>query len=114
MPRIVGRGRALEIILTGRQVKAEECLALGLCEYIVENDQSRQKAEELAHQIAKFPQICVQADRKSVYAQEGLSMIDALKQEWFNGKKALSEEGLNGAKNFKKGFGRHGDFNELG
>ena len=77
---------------------------MGLCEYIVENDQSRQKAEELAHQIAKFPQICVQADRRSVYAQEGLSMIDALKQEWFNGKKALSEEGLNGAKNFKKRF----------
>ena len=114
LPRIVGRGRALEIILTGRQVKAKECLALGLCEYIVENDQSRQKAEELAHQIAKFPQICVQADRKSVYAQEGLSMIDALKQEWFNGKKALSEEGLNGAKSFKKGFGRHGDFDKLG
>ena len=114
LPRIVGRGRALEIILTGRQVKAEECLALGLCEYIVEKNQSRQKAEELAHQIAKFPQICVQADRKSVYAQEGLSMIDALKQEWFNGKKALSEEGLNGAKNFKKGFGRHGDFDKLG
>ena len=114
LPRIVGRGRALEIILTGRQVKAEECLALGLCEYIVEDGQSRQKAEELAHQIARFPQVCVQADRSSVYAQEGLSMIDALKQEWFNGKKALSEEGLNGANNFKKGFGRHGDFDKLG
>ena len=41
-------------------------------------------------------------------------MVDALKQEWFNGKKALSEEGLNGAKKFKKGFGRHGDFDKLG
>ncbi len=114
LPRIIGRGRALEIILTGRQVKAEECLALGLCEYFVDNDKSRQKAEELAHQIAKFPQICVQADRKSIYAQEGLSMIDALQQEWFNGKKALLEEVLNGTKNFKKGFGRHGYFNKLG
>ena len=114
LPRIVGRGRALEIILTGRQVKANECLALGLCEYISETGQSRQKAEELAHQIAKFPQICVQADRRSVYDQEGLSMAEALRQEWFNGKKALSEEGLNGAKNFKKGFGRHGDFDDLG
>ena len=56
----------------------------------------------------------MQVDRKSVYAQEGLSMIDALKEEWFNGKKALSEEGLNGAKSFKKGFGRHGDFDKLG
>ena len=114
LPRIVGRGRALEIILTGRQVKANECLALGLCEYISETGQSRQKAEELAHQIAKFPQICVQADRRSVYDQEGLSMAEALRQEWFNGKKALSEEGLNGANNFKKGFGRHGDFDDLG
>ena len=113
LPRIVGRGRALEIILTGRQVKAEECLALGLCEYISENGQSRQKAEELAQQIASFPQICVQADRRSVYAQEGLAMIDALKLEWFNGKKALAEEGLKGANNFKKGFGRHGDFDKL-
>ena len=113
LPRIVGRGRALEIILTGRQVKAEECLALGLCEHIVKNGQSRQKAEELAHQIAEFPQICVQADRSSVYAQEGLPMTEALKQEWFNGKKALSEEGLSGANNFKKGFGRHGDFDNL-
>ena len=94
-------------------MKAEECLALGLCEHIVKNGQSRQKAEELAHQIAGFPQICVQADRSSVYAQEGLPMSEALKQEWFNGKKALSEEGLSGANNFKKGFGRHGDFDNL-
>ncbi len=113
LPRIVGRGRALEIILTGRQVKAKECQALGLCEYLVENGEARQKAEELAHQIARFPQTCVQADRKSVYAQEGLSMLDALKLEWFNGKRALVEEGLSGANNFKKGFGRHGDFDKL-
>ena len=113
LPRIVGRGRALEIILTGRQVKAEECLNLGLCEYISANGHSRQKAEELAHQIARFPQTCVQADRKSVYVQEGLPMIEALRQEWFNGKTALSEEGLNGANNFKKGFGRHGDFGKI-
>ena len=50
------------------------------------------------------------ADRKSVYIQEGLSIVDALKQECFNGKKVLSEEGLNGAKKFKKGFGRDWDF----
>ena len=53
------------------------------------------------------------ADRKSVYAQEGLSMIELLKQEWFNGKEALSEEGLRGANSFKKGFGRYGDFDKL-
>ena len=88
-------------------------MALGLCEYIVKNGQSRQKGEELAHKIVSFPQICVQAGRGSLYAQEGLSMIEALKQEWFNGKKALSEEGLIGANSFKKGFGRHGDFDKI-
>ena len=95
-------------------MKAEEGLALGLGEYIVETGKSRQKAGKLAHQIARFPQICVQADRKSVYAQKGLSMIDALKQEWFNGKIALTEEVIKGANIFKKGFGRHGDFDSLG
>ena len=55
LPRIVGRSRAVEIILTGRQVKAKECLALGLCEYIVKNGEFRHKAEELTHQIARVP-----------------------------------------------------------
>ena len=69
LPIIVGRGRALEYILIGRQVKAEECVALGLCEYIMDNCESRRKAEELAHQLARFPQTCVKADRNSLYAQ---------------------------------------------
>ena len=60
-----------------------------------------------------FPQTWVQADRKSVYAQEGLSLIEALKQEGFNEKKALLEEGLSGVNSFKKGFVGHGDFDKL-
>ena len=51
-------------------MKAKECQALVLCEYFVENGEARQKVEKLAHQIARFPQTCVQADRKSVFAQE--------------------------------------------
>src|SRR3981189_570849 len=62
LPRIVGQGRALEIILTGRKVPAEECLRIGLCEYLVPNGEVRAKAEELAHDIARFSQVCVRAD----------------------------------------------------
>ena len=59
LPRIVGQGRALEIILTGRKVPAEECLDIGLCEYVTPKGGARQKAEELAQEIARFPQVCV-------------------------------------------------------
>ena len=67
----------------------------------------------MAHQIARLSQTCVQAVRKSVYAKEEPSTQDALKEEWFNGKKALSEEGLSDANKFKKGFGRHEDFDKF-
>jgi enoyl-CoA hydratase len=63
LPRIVGQGRALEIILTGRKVPAEECLNIGLCEYVTPKGRAREKAEELAKEIARFPQTCVRASR---------------------------------------------------
>ncbi|WP_282607048.1 crotonase/enoyl-CoA hydratase family protein [Pelagibius sp. Alg239-R121] len=113
LPRLVGEGRALEIILTGRKVPAEECARIGLCEYLVEDGGSREKAEELAHQIAKFPQHCVRTDRRSAIRQHGLSVRDALVQEWYNGQPALSEGGLDGAARFKDGLGRHGDFGKI-
>src|SRR5262249_58730125 len=65
LPRIVGKGRALEIILTGRKVPAEECLNIGLCQYLTETGGAREKAEELAHDIARFPQGCVRARRRA-------------------------------------------------
>ena len=58
LPRIVGQGRALEIILTGRKVQAQECLAIGLCEYVTPKGGARAKAEALAHEIARFPDSC--------------------------------------------------------
>ncbi|MFO4632321.1 MAG: crotonase/enoyl-CoA hydratase family protein [Actinomycetota bacterium] len=109
LPRIVGQGRALEIILTGRQVMAEECERIGLCEYVVDDGLSRQKAEELANQIASFPQACVQADRRSVFMQEGLPTRAALIEEWLNGQPILAQEGISGANRFAQGEGRHGE-----
>lgn len=113
LPRLVGHGRAMEIILTGRKVNAEECLDIGLCEYVVEPGSARQKAEELAQDIARFPQDCVRADRHSAIRQHGLPMRTALHQEWRNGLPALHGEGLAGAGRFASGLGRHGDFSEI-
>ena len=113
LPRIVGQGRALEIILTGRKVPAEECLRIGLCEYLVPNGEVRAKAEELAQEIACFPPVCVRADRRSAIKSHGLSVRDALIQEWYNGREALVKDGAAGALRFKNGLGRHGDFTKI-
>lgn len=113
LPRIVGQGRALEIILTGRKVPAEECLRLGLCEYLVPNGEVRAKAEQLAHDIARFPPVCVRTDRRSAIKSQGLSIRDALIQEWYNGREALVKDGVAGASRFKDGLGRHGDFENI-
>ena len=113
LPRIVGQGRALEIILTGRKVPAEECLRIGLCEYVVPNGEVRAKAEQLAHEIAAFPPVCVRADRRSAIKSRGLSIRDALIQEWYNGREALIKDGVAGAERFKGGLGRHGDFSKI-
>src|SRR5919205_4052490 len=113
LPRIVGQGRALEIILTGRKVPAEECLAIGLCEYVVAKGGARAKAEELAREIARFPQVCVRADRRSAIASHGLSVRDGLIQEWYNGREALIKDGVAGASRFRDGLGRQGDFEKI-
>lgn len=110
LPRLVGQGRALEIIMTGRKVPAEECLRIGLCERVVADGQARAAAENLAHEIAAFPQLCVRADRRSVYLQYGLAEMDALKREWANCKGTFKAEGSSGAASFSRGTGRHGDF----
>ena len=112
LPRLVGQGRALEIILTGRKVPAEECMKIGLCEYVVENGKSRDKAEEIAHQIARFPQSCLRADRCSTIRQHGLSVSEGLVQEWNNSLPELSKGGIDGAAQFRNGNGRHGVFND--
>ena len=113
LPRIVGRGRALDIILTGRKVPAEECERIGLCERVVSDGESRAAAEALAHEIARFPQVCMRADRRSVWLQEGLSELDGLRAEWACSAAMVEREGAAGAARFAAGKGRHGDFGEI-
>jgi enoyl-CoA hydratase len=110
LPRLVGEGRALELIMTGRKVDAEECLRIGLCERVVPKDQARRAAEELAQAIAGFPQLSLRADRRSVYLQHGLPDRAALEKEWYNSTGIFKAEGAAGVAKFAKGVGRHGDF----
>ena len=97
LPRLVGEGRAREIILTGRRIDADESLAIGLCEYLVEEGECREKAEALAHEIAAHPQICVRADRRSLKNQHGKPLRAAMTYKWHNGREALFQEGIRGA-----------------
>ncbi len=113
LPRIVGTGRALEIILTGRKVPAEEALRIGACEQVVPDGESRASAEAMAHEIARFPQACTRADRRSVYVQQGLPVREAMRREWYNGIPAFRAEGAAGAARFAAGKGRHGDFSAI-
>lgn len=113
LPRLVGMGRAMEIILTGRKVPAEEALRIGACEHVVAEGKSRQFAEAMAHEIARFPQACMRADRRSVHRQQGLALREAMRFEWRNGVPAFFAEGAAGAKRFAEGKGRHGDFSSL-
>ena len=112
LPRLVGEGRAADLILTGRRVDAEEALAIGLCEYLAPEGEARQRAEALAHDIARFPQSCLQADRRSLRAQTGLPSRDALRQEW-HGSKPEVTTGIAGAARFAAGKGRGGDFGDI-
>ena len=112
LPRLVGEGRALDLILTGRKVDAQEAKQIGLCEYVVTDGTSRQKAEELALQISQFPQSCMLADRRSMLQQHSMSLSEALKNEWNNSKPVVIA-GVEGAKQFVSGKGRSGDFKDI-
>ncbi len=109
LPRIVGMGRALDLILTGRPVLADEALAIGLATRVVPAGQARQAAETLANQIAAFPAAAMLGDRKSAYEQWDLSEHDAIANELSCGRTAL-QEASEGAARFRDGAGRHGTF----
>ena len=88
-------------------------MKIGLCEYVTPKGGARAKAEALAQEIARFPQICVRADRRATFKSHGLDVREGLIQEWYNGREALVADGLAGAGRFKSGLGRHGDFEKI-
>lgn len=113
LPRLVGQGRALEIIMTGRKVEADEALRIGLCEKLVAKGQARAAAEAMAQEIVRFPQGAMLADRASAIAGHGLPVREALAHEWERGVRTIATEGAAGAGRFASGKGRGGDFGEI-
>jgi len=114
LPRLIGLSNALDLILTGRPVGAEEALRLGLANRIVEPGSSRREAEKLAAQLAAFPQRCLRSDRKSAYEQMSLSFAEAMKNEFRLGMETIqSGETFEGAVSFARGKGRHGSFEDI-
>jgi len=109
LPRIIGLGRALDMILIGRPVSAQEALLMGLANRVVPRGQARAAAEKLAAEIAAFPQICMRGDRRSAHEQFAFSVPDAMRNELALGRRALGEA-FTGATAFASGKGRHGSF----
>ena len=110
LPRLIGLSRALDLILTGRAVTADEALAMGLVNRVVPKGTAREAAELLAKEIASFPQLCMRADRSSALRQFDHELPEAFLREFEGGIAALQAEGVAGAARFAGGAGRHGDF----
>jgi enoyl-CoA hydratase len=111
LPRIVGMGRALDLILTGREVGAAEALAMGLVNRVVPRGTARQAAEEMAGQLARLPQAALRGDRLSAHEQWDLPPGEALQNELARGTPALAEA-REGAARFDAGAGRSGRFED--
>jgi enoyl-CoA hydratase len=107
LPRLIGHSRAMDMILTGRPVGADEALAIGLANRVVPTGRSRQAAEELAAELARSPQGCLRADRLSALYQWGHSEADAMDFE-FGSLSQVVAESIVGAQRFADGAGRHG------
>lgn len=113
LPRAIGMSRAMDMILTGRAVAAQEALSFGLANRLVESGSLLASAEKLALEIANFPQLCLRNDRRSAFDQWGLDETAAIRHEFGLGLQTLhSGETVQGATRFTDGVGRHGTFRD--
>ncbi|WKK24754.1 crotonase/enoyl-CoA hydratase family protein [Streptomyces olivoreticuli] len=112
LPRLIGASRAMDLVLTGRPVPAAEAYAMGLANRLVPPGGARAAAEELAAEIARFPQSCLRGDRASLLEQEGVPEEAAMAAELAHGQASLGEA-AHGAARFAAGAGRHGDFSRI-
>ena len=113
LPRLIGQSRAMDMILTGRAVDAEEALSFGLANRVVPEGKALETALEMAEQMAAFPQVCMRNDRQSAMKQWSLSMPDALAFEAEIGRDSLRAGASTGAARFAGGKGRGGDFGDI-
>jgi enoyl-CoA hydratase len=113
LPRLIGHSRALDMILTGREVGAREAFDWGLANRLVPAGQALAEAKTLAEVIARFPQVCMRSDRRSLYEQWSLDLTAALGNEARLGMPALEAEAQKGAARFASGKGRGGDFDNI-
>jgi enoyl-CoA hydratase len=109
LPRLIGASRAMDMVLTGRPVGAEEALRIGLVNRVVPVGESRAAAEALARELARFPQTCMREDRLSLLEQEGLGEPAAIANELRHGIRSLAEAQA-GLERFRAGAGRRGTF----
>ena len=113
LPRIVGQGRALDMILTGRPVGAAEALAIGLASRVVPDGSARAEALAIAQQLARFPQLCLRTDRQSACAAWDNDLPAALSAEAVAGAAPVRDGAGAGAARFAGGHGRGGDFGDI-
>jgi enoyl-CoA hydratase len=113
LPRLVGHSRALDMILTGREVGAREAYEWGLANRLVPEGHALAAAKALAAELARFPQTCLRSDRRSSYEQWGLEIAEALVNEGRRGAPALQAEARSGAARFAAGKGRGGSFGNI-
>lgn len=114
LARLIGQSRALDMILTGREVTSEEALQIGLANRVVEDGKALKSALELAEEISLFPQLCMRKDRQSLYEQWDLDIDTALINETKLGLEVIrSGQTAEGAKRFASGKGRHGSFQDI-